>query len=891
MTQKAVRTRPFVTVPVVLLAVLSPWVTCFHPKENGGDPFRLLDQGSPKASVFAGSHGHRQQHSVSGSLRSTTEHSLKWPRHPRTSGHPLTAVTSGGSPLNYSWPVKRMAEVAGDIILGGLMMVHEREDTKTCGVIMPQGGVQALEIMLYTIDWINRQSNFLPGIKLGAYILDDCDKDTYGLEQSVDFIKGSINTIDDVSYKCTDGSTPTIRQQVISGVIGAASSVTSIQVANLLRLFRIPQVSYFSTSPELSNKQRFEFFLRTVPSDTNQAQAMVEIIKKFNWTYVSVIYEESNYGIKAFEVLEDLLAQNNICLAVKEKLTKDSGVAVEEAYDNIVLKLLSKKRAKGVIVFGSDQEVAGVMRAIRRLNATGTFAWIGSDGWRSTLQPTRNTNRKAQLSRLSGDQFHFADNQDGPARYNILHFKQISPDNFAWVQVGQYEYGNLELDLDQVQFRFEDNHRRLASQQVPSSVCSLACGKGQAKKFLEGENCCWHCLNCSKYQVLISETQCSECPFGYLPNDEQTRCDSIPEDYMRVDSVYSYSALIFSSLGITATLYVISVFIKHQETPVVRASGRELCYVLLVGILMCYAMTFVIIMKPSDLVCGVQQAGIGFAFAVVYSSILVKTNRISRIFNAGKKSAKRPSFISPKSQLTICALMIFMQLIITVVWFAFSPPKAIHFYPTREDNQLTCEAVVKASHFIGFCYPIILIITCTIYAVLTRKIPEAFNESKYIGFTMYTTCIIWLAFVPIYFTTSNHVVLNLTTMCVAISLSSTVTLICLFTPKLYIILLHPEKNVRQSMMPTQKYNTVTTNHTSTNLTTTTTTIKVENSTQSEEYQMNEKLRSMASLNSTTTFGRVSCGTQTNEEELTCATNEDTLLLATRDKLNVNNLLR
>jgi len=50
---------------------------------------------------------------------------------------------------------------------------------------------------------------------------------------------------------------------------------------------------------------------------------------------------------KAFEVLEDLLAQNNICLAVKEKLTKDSGVAAAEGFDNIVLKLLSKRRARG----------------------------------------------------------------------------------------------------------------------------------------------------------------------------------------------------------------------------------------------------------------------------------------------------------------------------------------------------------------------------------------------------------------------------------------------------------------------------------------------------------------------------------------------------------------
>ncbi|RWS15302.1 metabotropic glutamate receptor 8-like protein, partial [Dinothrombium tinctorium] len=87
------------------------------------------------------------------------------------------------------WPIKKISEIHGDIVLGGLMMVHEREDKLICGKIMPQGGIQALECMLYTIDWINNQKDFLPGIKLGAYILDDCDKDTYGLEQAVDFIK------------------------------------------------------------------------------------------------------------------------------------------------------------------------------------------------------------------------------------------------------------------------------------------------------------------------------------------------------------------------------------------------------------------------------------------------------------------------------------------------------------------------------------------------------------------------------------------------------------------------------------------------------------------------------------------------------------------------------
>ncbi|KAF8790267.1 Metabotropic glutamate receptor like protein [Argiope bruennichi] len=808
------------------------------------------------------------------------------------------------------------------------MMVHEREDEKICGPIMPQGGIQALECMLYTLDWINN-NNFIPGVKLGSYVLDDCDKDTYGLEQAVDFIKGSMSNIDEGSYRCPDGSAPMIRHKKISGVLGAASSVTSIQVANLLRLFKIPQVSFFSTSPELSNKNRFEYFLRTVPSDTNQADAMVQIITHLNWTYVSILYEESAYGIQAFTVLEDLLTRQNICIAVKEKLTKDSGVAGDEYYDRIVRRLRTKKYAKGVIIFGSDQEVAGVMRAVRRNNATGLFSWIGSDGWSArslvfegnerevegtiSVQPqahplpgfddyflkltVQNNQRnpwftefwedyfnckwpnslntpynqgrepctgKEKLSfdngyeperqlqfvsdavltfayairamhrdlcggtsglcpemdppdgqvllsymksvsfkGLNGEEFEFSENGDGPARYNIIHFKQVTPGNFKWICVGKYENGKLQMNFSEVQFRLEEP-------KMPISVCSLPCNAGEVRKYLEGESCCWHCLRCSKYQVLLSDSMCFECPFGSIPNENRTWCLEIPLRYLHIHSGWAIGAVVFSTVGIMSTLIAIFVFIKHNDTPVVKASGRELSYVLLFGILTCFGMTFILIQKPTDFMCGVQQTGISMCFTIVYSALLTKTNRISRIFKAGVQTVNRPRFISPFSQLFICFCITIVQVVISAVWLNISPPNAIHYFRSREENHLVCAAAVDATYMVAFAYPMLLIIICTVYALLTRKIPEAFNESKYIGFTMYTTCIIWLAFIPIYFTTTSHVEINVFMMATTVSLSASTALLCLFSHKVYIIMAHPEKNVRMPLMNIAKYNNPTT---------------------------------------------------------------------------------
>lgn len=59
---------------------------------------------------------------------------------------------------------------------------------------------------------------------------------------------------------------------------------------------QIPQVSYASTAPELSDNTRYDFFSRVVPPDTYQAQAMVDIVKYMRWNYVSTVASEGNYG-------------------------------------------------------------------------------------------------------------------------------------------------------------------------------------------------------------------------------------------------------------------------------------------------------------------------------------------------------------------------------------------------------------------------------------------------------------------------------------------------------------------------------------------------------------------------------------------------------------------
>lgn len=152
---------------------------------------------------------------------------------------------------------------------------------------------------------------------------------------------------------------------------------------------------------------------------------------------------------------------------------------------------------------------------------------------------------------------------------------------------------------------------------------------------------------------------------------------------MRWDTPFAVIPATVACVGIALTLFVIALFIRNNDTPLVRASGRELSYMLLFGILLCYLNTFVLLAKPTLVTCITQRLGIGVGFSVIYGALLTKTNRISRIFDSAAKSAQRPSYISPKSQVIIASTLIGVQIVISLAWMVIEPPGVRHTYPTR----------------------------------------------------------------------------------------------------------------------------------------------------------------------------------------------------------------
>ncbi|XP_024911833.1 metabotropic glutamate receptor 8-like isoform X2 [Cynoglossus semilaevis] len=775
--------------------------------------------------------------------------------------------------------------IDGDIILGGLFPVHARgERGAPCGELKKEKGIHRLEAMLFAIDLINKDQELLPNITLGARILDTCSRDTYALEQSLTFVQALIER-DGSDVRCANGDPPILaKPDKVVAVIGASASSVSIMVANILRLFKIPQVSYASTAPELSDNTRYDFFSRVVPPDSYQAQAMLDIVMAMGWNYVSTLASEGNYGESGVEAFVQISRESGgVCIAQSLKIPREPRPG---EFDKIVLRLVETPNARAVIMFANEDDIRRVLDAAKRNNLTGHFLWVGSDSWGSKISPVVQQEHVAEGAvtilpkRTSVDAFDryfksrslsnnrrnvwfaefweenfgcklgmhgkrpgspkkctglekvgrdstyeqegkvqfvmdavyavahalhhmhrelcagnpglcprmanidgkdllayvrsvnfngsagtpviFNENGDAPGRYDIFQYQINNRSTAEYKVIGQWT-NQLHLYMEALQWNTD-------STSVPSSVCSLPCTTGERKKVVKGVPCCWHCERCEGYHFQATEFTCELCPYEMRPDQNRTGCQPIPIIKLEWHSPWA----------------LVPVFIS------------------VLGIFLCYIVTFPMIAAPDIVVCSFRRIFLGLGMCFSYAALLTKTNRIHRIFEQGKKAVTAPRFISPASQLVITFSLICVQLLGVFMWFTVDPPHTFIDYgeqrtqdPENARGVLKCD-ISDLSLICSLGYSILLMVTCTVYAIKTRGVPETFNEAKPIGFTMYTTCIIWLAFIPIFFGTAQsaeRMYIQTATLTVSLSLSASVSLGMLYMPKVYMIIFHPEQNV------------------------------------------------------------------------------------------------
>ena len=680
------------------------------------------------------------------------------------------------------------------------------------------------------------------------------------------------------------------------GVIGAYSSDLSKVVADFLRVFEIPQISYGSSASVLSDKTIYSYLFRTIPPDTQQANAMAAICKKLGWTYVITVHSNGLYGEKGMEDFRAAAKSHQICIAKPLKLR---AFPSDGEYDELVLELNEESRAHAVVMFVDIRDTRGIFKALSRSTITKQFYWVGSDGWGNNLNAVEsfesyaegaititqldtpvegfkeyfeNLNVSGPSNRnntwlkefwqshfrcdLPGLTRHFGKNCSGNetltstpfplapvqtvvnAVYAIAyalhnytegncqnytegkrHHGRLQPINreslrgclvnltftsqgngeqvkfdkyqellrnhsihtfrkyngsYMYMRVGSYGTDGLDLDLS-----------RLIWTEHNESVCSDTCPNGHYRKRKGNHDiqCCWSCEPCKEREIVDDmNNTCLECPFGKVPNANQSRCMDLPV----VDAMSDGAAKALLTISVVGLVFVIitaTIFFRHGNVPLIKASSRELSGIILLGLALLFIFPWVLFAKPTSSMCISQPLIMGVALSSCYAPLFMKILRIYRIFKTARKSAGKPILISPASQVLIAVGLITIQLLFSLISFFPTPPEPV----TREIDDvqsLFLECSMGKDVFATLLsYNMFLMVLCTVMAFKTRKFPRNFNEAKYIGFTMYFTCFVWIIFFPSYLSRGSGLG-RIIWESSAVVLVGWITLIGLFGPKI-----------------------------------------------------------------------------------------------------------
>ncbi|KAG8444632.1 hypothetical protein GDO86_009696 [Hymenochirus boettgeri] len=226
--------------------------------------------------------------------------------------------------------------------------------------------------MIHSIEKINN-STLLPGISLGYKIYDSCSSALKAVHATMMLIPEILS-----ANNCTNISNSE-NIPAIKAIVGEMYSEISIAMSRILNIHSIPQISPASSAVTLSDKFKFPSFLRTIPSDVYQKQAIVKLISSFGWNWIGIIISDDDYGWSAVEHLNVFLKREGICVAFTKVMPTYIDHPDLSSSKTSILNLLINNSAHVVIVVVKSQIVINLFKECIKLNISKT--WIASDIW------------------------------------------------------------------------------------------------------------------------------------------------------------------------------------------------------------------------------------------------------------------------------------------------------------------------------------------------------------------------------------------------------------------------------------------------------------------------------------------------------------------------------
>ncbi|XP_060089048.1 vomeronasal type-2 receptor 26-like [Heteronotia binoei] len=682
----------------------------------------------------------------------------------------------------------------GDLLIGGYLphlstiATHESFEKRPQNTPLSRPvpkNYQHILAFVFAINEINKDPEVLPNITLGFRIYEDTYFARMTYRTSLSFLSSRSQLVP--NYRCS-------RQEKLLSVIGSLYSRISMQMASILGLFKVPQID---------------------PSEVPQYWGIVRLLLHFHWNWIGIVAPDDDSGENFIQGITPMLDQNNICVEFTKRTLSEISIYHTAIHDymNLAIAILEGKEnienltpsVFEMSMTGNSYNIYNAVNSMARaLHAMYTFgskpAIMGKSKRLLDVQPwqVHAYLRNTQFNNSAGEEMFVAGNDERSAGYDILNLAFFPNQSSTQVKVGRmYPWAPPGQD-----FIINADAIVWATQKLPSSRCVESCLPGSSRAIQEGKPvCCYACLHCAE-RAISSHTDadhCVPCPEDQFPNKNKDQCISKTINFLSYQEIWGFVLASLALLLSLTTAVVMATMVKHQGTPIVKANNRDLTYVLLISLLLCFLCSFLFIGQPRKVTCLLRQTSFSVTFSVAISTILAKTITVVLAFMATKPGSMARGWLRGKwvhSTVLVCPLI---QAVICAIWLGTSPP-----FPNLDFHSLAKEIVVECNEgsvamfhtvlgYMGF-----LALVSFWVAYIARKLPDNFNEAKFITFSMLMFCSVWVSFVPTYLSTKGKFMVAVEVFSILVSGAG--LLGCIFLPKCYIIVLRPDLNSRDHLM-------------------------------------------------------------------------------------------